>query len=96
MTAHHQNQPRYVIATVTGYTITPGYHESNSRAEMTCYTVLDRAYNHHTVATFTTHKRHLQQTSAERAHKVRDALNNQTPIPSWDEHGREHHHHPEP
>jgi hypothetical protein len=92
MTALHNGQPRYTVAAVTGYTITPGYHESNSRTEMTCYAVLDRAYNHQQVAVFTTHKRTRQQLNQERAQLICDALNNNTPIPWWDKTNRQHHH----
>jgi hypothetical protein len=84
MTALHKGEPRYIVVTVTGYTITPGYHESNSRAEMTCYAILDRAYNHRQVAEFPTTIRNRQPVMEERAHLVCDALNNNTPVPWWD------------
>jgi hypothetical protein len=84
MTATHKGQPRYIVRSVTGYTIRPGFHESSSRFEMTSYTVLDRAHSHRVVATFPTRIRRLQHTNQERAHMVCDALNNETPVPWWE------------
>jgi hypothetical protein len=91
MTALHKGQPRYVVAAVTGYTITPGYHESNSRVEMTSYSVLDRAYCHREVAIFNAKSGRRALVCAERARLVCDALNAEEPLPWWDHLGKPHH-----
>lgn len=94
MTALHKNEPRYIIATVTGYTINPGVHENNARIEMTSYTVLDRAHNHRIVAAFNATTRNRDAVWCERAQLTCAALNNETPIPWWETKNNRLHHGP--